>query len=123
MKDGLFNVTTPSLLLDSLRKSPELLKFYTDLLGIEILTPDLAFLSLKELENLAQHLYHAPSTTKQREEWILTAFVSINEAERKLHRVLKHAADENLDMLSWESLFEDALAELWQAYFVTAQTP
>ena len=60
---------------------------------------------------------------KQREEWILTAFVSINEAERKLLRVLKHAADDNLDMLSWEYLFEDALAELWQAYFVTAQTP
>lgn len=123
MKKGLFNVTTPSLLLDSLRSLPELLRFYTDLLGIEVLTPDLAFISLKELENLAEHLYHASTSNKQREEWILTAFVSINEAERKLLRVLNHAADDNLDMLSWESLFEDSLAELWQAYFVTAQTP
>lgn len=123
MRDGRFNVTTPSLLLDSLRQSPQLLNFYTDLLGIDVLTPDLSFVSLKELENLAKHLFHAPTTPKQREEWILTAFVSINEAERKLLRVLNHAADDNLDMLSWESLFEDALAELWQAYFVTAQTP
>lgn len=123
MTHGSFNVTTPSLLLDSLRGMPELMAFYADLLGIELLTPDLAFISLKELENLADHLFHAQNTPKQREEWILSAFVSINEAERKLKRVLTHAADENLDVLSWESLFEDALAELWQAYFVTAQTP
>ena len=123
MKKGSFNVTTPSLLLDSLRSSPTLMKFYTDLLAIDILTPDLAFVSLKELENLADHLFHSKTTHKEREEWILSAFVSINEAERKLKRVLTHAADDNLDLISWESLFEDALAELWQAYFVTAQTP
>ena len=123
MKKNLFNITTPSLLLDSLRSTPDLMKFYSSLLAIELLTPDLAFISLKELENLADHLYHASSSNKQREEWILSAFVSINEAERKLKRVLNHAADENLDLISWESLFEDALAELWQAYFVTAQTP
>ena len=123
MLQGSFNVTTPSLLLDSLRGTPELMHFYADLLGVDLLTPDLAFISLKELENLADHLFHSQNTPKQREEWILTAFVSINEAERKLRRVLGHAADENLDMLSWESLFEDALAELWQAFFVTAQTP
>ena len=123
MSNGSFNVTTPSLLLDSLRSLPALMRFYTELLGIDLLTPDLAFVSLKELENLADHLYHSQSTHKQREDWILSAFVSINEAERKLKRVLNHAADENLDLLSWETLFEDALAELWQAYFVTAQQP
>ena len=123
MTSGSFNVTTPSLLLDSLRDKPGLMRFYSELLGIDLLTPDLAFISLKELENLADHLYHSQSTHKQREEWILSAFVSINEAERKLKRVLTHASDENLDLLSWESIFEDALAELWQAYFVTAQTP
>jgi hypothetical protein len=26
-------------------------------------------------------------------------------------------------MLLWESYFEDAITELWQAYFITAQTP
>ncbi len=123
MNNGSFNVTTPSLLLDSIRGTPDLIRFYSDLLAADLLTPDLAFVSLKELENLAEYLYHSQNIHKQREEWILSAFVSINEAERKLKRVLNHASDENLDLASWEIVFEDALAELWQAYFVTAQTP
>ena len=58
MTKGSFNVTTPSLLLDSLRSLPGLMRFYTEILGIDLLTPDLAFVSLKELENLADNLYH-----------------------------------------------------------------
>lgn len=122
MKNNSFNVTTPSLLLSALRDHPVLMMFYLDILGIEILTPDLSFVALKELENLADHIYHA-SVRTNREQWILSAFVSINEAERKLLRVINHASDENLDLMSWEYIFEDAVAELWQAFFITAQTP
>ena len=122
MKYNAFNVTTPSLLLSSLREYPELMRFYLDILGIELFTPDIGYIAIKELENLADHLYQA-SVGTDREHWILSAFVSINESERKLLKVLKHASDESLDILGWEYIFEDAVVELWQAFFICAQTP
>ncbi|MHA2364909.1 MAG: hypothetical protein ACXAC7_13215 [Candidatus Hodarchaeales archaeon] len=122
MRKNHFNIATPSLLLDTLNHEPDLKRFYLDLLGVDNLSPDLAVIAIKEFEKLADHLFHASKGT-QREMWILTSFVSINEAERKINRVIAKAGEENLDLLLFQSLFEDAIAELWQAFFLAAQTP
>lgn len=124
MRSNLFNVTTPSLLLDTLRQKPPLLRFYLDLIGADLLSPDLVVVALKELENLATQLFYANEGT-DREQWILTGFVSINEAERKIMHVLEQAQSEEgvLDLVEWQAQYEDAVAELWQAFFLVAQTP
>lgn len=122
MKTNHFNITTPSFLLDSLNQDPYLKKFYLDLIGNDSLTPDLAFIALNELSKLADYLYHNTKNPK-RKTWILYAFVSINEAERKLNRALAEAGSKNIDTLQLQSFLEDALAELWQAFFLAAQTP
>jgi hypothetical protein len=122
MINNAFNVTTPSLLLSSMRDKPYLMKFYLEILGIDILTPDLTLIALKELENLADHIYHS-SIGSDREQWVLAGFVSINEAERKIMKVLEKASDESIDILQWEYIFEDAVVELWQSFFILAQTP
>ena len=85
MKKGLFGLSSPILLLDTLRQETDLYNFYLQLLGVDILNPDLAMLTLKELENLAEHLFRANEKT-ERSSWILGCFVSINQAERKLNQ-------------------------------------
>jgi hypothetical protein len=48
----------------------------------------------------------------------LAAFVSINESERRLKQTL-----EMKDATIGRKLFEAAIGELWQAYFLVAQNP
>ena len=76
---------------------------------------------MKELETLSNHLFYANERTK-REMWILAAFVSINESERRLKQCFK-AQKAGVDSLEIQRLFEASVAELWQAVFLVAQTP
>ncbi|MFW9996915.1 MAG: hypothetical protein ACFFD4_33040 [Candidatus Odinarchaeota archaeon] len=120
MKRNLFSITTPTLLLDSLEAAPEIHDFYTGLLGVNRMTPDEAELALKELDKLAEHLYHKNSGT-QREMWILTSYVSINECERRLQEL--NGAKGKVDDKTYRRLWEAVIGELWQAIFLIAQTP
>jgi hypothetical protein len=120
MEKNLFGLATPTLLLDTLRLDQELFNFYIQILGVDILTPDLALIALKELERLADHLFHANEKTK-RSSWILGSFVSINQVERKLSNVFESVG--HIDSMELQLRFEDALAELWHAFWMLAQNP
>ena len=120
MKKGLFGLSSPILLLDTLRQEMDLYNFYLQLLGVDILNPDLLLLCLKELEKLAEHLFRANEKT-ERSSWILGSFVSINQVERKLNNIFSSAG--KIDSLDLQNRFEDILAELWHAFWLLAQTP
>ncbi|MHA1448645.1 MAG: hypothetical protein ACTSP4_04395, partial [Candidatus Hodarchaeales archaeon] len=120
MKKELFNLTTPVLLMDSLRGDPEIHSFYTDLLGVNRITPEEAKQAVTELDRLAEHLFYRNAGTP-REMWILTAYVSINECERKL-KELEEAKDV-VSSLDYQRLWEAVVGELWQAFFLVAQNP
>jgi len=119
MEKNLFSITSPPLLLDTLRKEPILYEFYIQLLNIDLFTHDLALIALKELEKLAEHLYRANETTP-RATWILGAFVSVNHAERILTRIYSEAG--KIDSLELQYQLEEAIAELWHSFWLLAQT-
>ena len=108
------------MLLDSLRQEQDLFNFYIQILGVDILTPDLVMLALKELERLANHLFYANEKT-ERSSWILGSFVSINQVERKLESIYNSAG--KINALDLQLQFEDVLAELWHAFWLLAQDP
>ena len=120
MEKNFFALVTPVLLLDTLRQIPELYTFYLQILGIDSMTPDLCLIALKELEKLAEHLYYKNSNTS-RGTWVLGSFVSINQVESRLNNIFKTAG--KIEPLDLQNQFEDALAELWQAFWLLAQTP
>lgn len=120
MEKNFFSLTTPVLLLDTLRQIPDLYSFYLQILGIDSMTPDLCLIALKELEKLAEHLYHANNNT-DRSTWILGSFVSINQVESRLNQIFKSVG--NIETITLQNQFEDAIAELWQAFWLLAQTP
>ncbi|MHA2297222.1 MAG: hypothetical protein ACXAEU_04815 [Candidatus Hodarchaeales archaeon] len=120
MKKNLFNITTPTLLLDTLEAAPKIHEFYTGLLGVNRITPEEAKDAIKELDKLAEHLYYKNIRTP-REMWILTSYVSINECERRLQEL--HDAKGKVDDKIQRRLWEAVIGELWQAIFLIAQTP
>jgi len=117
MQANAFKIGTATLLLDVLRDFDEdLYVFFADLLRVSAFTQEKLERARKELETLADHLYKLNVKT-DREMWILAAFVSLNESERRLNQCQK--AD--TEMIS--RLFETAVGELWQAYWLVAQNP
>ena len=117
MQANAFKIGTATLLLDVLRDFDEdLYVFFADLLRVSAFTHTKLESARKELETLADHLYKLNVKT-DREMWILAAFVSLNESERRLNQCQK--ADP--EMIS--RLFETAVGELWQAYWLVAQNP
>ncbi|UCG01075.1 MAG: hypothetical protein JSW11_15845 [Candidatus Heimdallarchaeota archaeon] len=117
MQTNAFKIGTATLLLDVLRDfDDELYTFFADLLRISSFDYEKLEKARKELETLADHLYKVNVRTN-REMWILAAFVSINESERRLNQCQKS------DTKVTTRLFETAVAELWQAYWLVAQNP
>ncbi len=122
MEMNAFEIGTATLLLDALRDFDEVIyTFFTDLLRIPTFTPEKLENARKELEKLADHLYRKNIKT-DREMWILAAFVSINESERRLNQSLE-ADKSGYDKKVITRLFETAIGELWQGYFLVAQNP
>jgi hypothetical protein len=118
MLNDAFKIGTASLMLDALRELDiEVYTFFSNLLRISFFSPEKLDDARKELEKLADHLYKTNIKT-DREMWILAAFVSINESERRLQQSL-----EMKDAAIGRKLFEAAIGELWQAYFLVAQNP
>lgn len=117
MEANAFKIGTATLLLDVLRDFDDYIyTFFVDLLRIPAFTHEKIENARKELETLADHLYKLNVKT-DREMWILAAFVSINESERRLNQCQK-AETEFISRL-----FETAVAELWQGYWLVAQNP
>lgn len=117
MEANAFKIGTATLLLDILRDFDEdLYSFFANLLRIPAFTSDKVENARKELENLADHLYQANVKT-DREMWILAAFVSINESERRLNQSRNAGAEYH------DRLLETAIGELWQGYWLVAQNP
>ena len=122
MKNNAFGVGTASLLLDSLHSAEiNLYDFFRNIIRIHEFTPDKLEKARLELELLADRLYQQNLKT-DREMWILAAFVSINESERRLKQSLKIKTT-NITSTIASRLFETAVGELWQAYFLVAQNP
>ncbi|MHA1236520.1 MAG: hypothetical protein ACTSQ9_02535 [Candidatus Hodarchaeales archaeon] len=122
MIQNAFGVGTASLLLDTLHNAEiNLYDFFRNLIRIHEFTPEKLEKARLELELLADRLYQKNLKT-DREMWILAAFVSINESELRLKQSLKiNTADITSTIAS--RLFETAVGELWQAYFLVAQNP
>ncbi|MHA1941349.1 MAG: hypothetical protein ACXACP_05765 [Candidatus Hodarchaeales archaeon] len=122
MEKNAFGLGTAPLLLDTLRNTEiNLYDFFNQLLGIQNFDPKKLENARKELEILADRLYQKNLRT-DREMWILAAFVSINESERRLQQSLSvPVVDPSSSITS--RLFETAVGELWQAYFLVAQNP
>ena len=122
MIQNAFGIGTASLLLDTLHNAEiNLYDFFRNLIRIHEFTPEKLENARLELELLADRLYQQNIKT-DREMWILAAFVSINESERRLKQSLKiKTSDINSTVAS--RLFETAVGELWQAYFLVAQNP
>jgi hypothetical protein len=118
MIQNAFDVGTATLMLDAVKElDKEIYNFFADLLQIRVFSPEKLEKARKELENLADHLYKNNIKT-DREMWILAAFVSINESERRLNQSLKTDNPKEAN-----KLFETAIGEIWQAYFLVAQNP
>jgi len=122
MKMNAFNIGTATLMLDVLSSvDKDIHEFFSHLLRISTFTPSRLNEARKELELLADHLYTQNIKT-DREMWILAAFVSINESELRLNQIGKaNQANEETSIVN--RLFETAVGELWQAYFLVAQNP
>ncbi len=117
MEANAFKIGTATLLLDVLRDFDiDLYTFFVNLLRIPSFTPEKLENARKELETLADRLYQLNIKT-DREMWILAAFVSINESERRLNQSQKAEAEFPT------RLFETAVGELWQGYWLVAQDP
>jgi hypothetical protein len=117
MQANAFKIGTATLLLDVLRDfDNDIYTFFADLLRISTFTDEKLENARKELETLADHLYRLNVKT-DREMWILAAFVSLNESERRLNQSRKS------ETKFMKRLFETAVAELWQAYWLVAQNP
>ncbi len=122
MVENQFNLTSSPLLLETLRQvKPRYLEWYQDLLQMATFTPEKIDRARRELELLGDRLYHMHQG-EDREMWILTSFVSINQSERRLHQAMK-AQELNLDSDFVQRLYETAVVDLWQASFIMAQTP
>ncbi|MHA2075060.1 MAG: hypothetical protein ACW97X_10600 [Candidatus Hodarchaeales archaeon] len=122
MKVNAFNVGTTTLMLDTLKSTDyEIYLFFSDLLRISTFTPNRLNDAREELERLADHLFSQNIKTN-REMWILAAFVSINESERRLNQNKKAKQAKEKDEIV-NRLFETAVGELWQAFFLVAQNP
>ena len=122
MEMNAFNVGTATLMLDSLRSADkDLHGFFSKLLHISSFNPERLIKAREELELLADHIYTKNIRTN-REMWVLAAFVSINESERRLKQSLE-AKKANDDPKIIQRLFESAIGELWQAFFLVAQNP
>jgi hypothetical protein len=122
MEINAFNVGTATLMLDALRSADkDLHRLFSKLLRVSSFNPDRLKEAREELELLADHIY-TKSIKTDREMWVLAAFVSINESERRLKQYLeaKKAKD---DPIIIQRLFETAIGELWQAFFLVAQNP
>ena len=122
MTQNAFELGTATLMLDSLQKTnPELYDFFREIIRITTFTPDYLDKARRELEILADKLYQNNIKT-DREMWILAAFVSINESELRLKQSLDSKVNKESPAIS-SRLFETAVAELWNAYFLVAQNP
>jgi hypothetical protein len=122
MTQNAFGVGTASLLLDTLHNTEiNLYDFFRNLIRIHDFTPEKLEKARLELELLADRLYQQNIKT-DREMWILAAFVSINESERRLKQSLKVKTSDITSTVA-SRLFETAVGELWQAYFLVAQNP
>ena len=122
MTQNAFELGTASLILDSLKKTNlELYDFYSELIRISHFTPNQLDKARRELELLADKLYQNNIKT-DREMWILAAFVSINESELRLKQSLHSKTNKESQSVS-SRLYETAVAELWNAYFLVAQNP
>jgi len=122
MIQNAFGVGTASLLLDTLHNAEiNLYDFFRNLIRVNEFTPEKLEKARLELELLADKLFQQNLRT-DREMWILAAFVSINESELRLNQSLQiKTSDINSTVAS--RLFETAVGELWQAYFLVAQNP
>ncbi|MHA1975177.1 MAG: hypothetical protein ACTSW1_19480 [Candidatus Hodarchaeales archaeon] len=115
-----FGLGNATLLLDTLRMTEnDIYSFFTSLLQVPRFSPERLESARSELESLADRLYNLNIKT-DREMWILAAFVSINESERRLEQSNKLR---NKNPSKSKILLEVAVAELWQAYFLVAQNP
>ncbi|MHA2154224.1 MAG: hypothetical protein ACXABU_02715 [Candidatus Hodarchaeales archaeon] len=122
MINNAFGLGTASLLLDSLREADiNLYDFFNQLLRISYFNPEKLTNARQELELLADRLYQQHIRT-DREMWILSAFVSINESERRLNQSMSIKSPEITSPIS-SRLFETAIGELWQGFFLVAQSP
>jgi hypothetical protein len=122
MNRNAFGVGTASLLLDTLHNAEiNLYDFFRNLIRIHEFTPEKLEKARIELELLADRLYQQNVRT-DREMWILAAFVSINESERRLKQSLRIKTSDITSTVA-SRLFETAVGELWQAYFLVAQNP
>ena len=122
MEKNAFGLGTAPLLLDTLRNTDiNLYDFFSHLIRVDKFNPTKLENARKELENLAERLYQKNLRT-DREMWILAAFVSINESERRLNQSLSVPVVDPSSSIS-SRLFETAVGELWQAYFLVAQNP
>ncbi|MFW9778841.1 MAG: hypothetical protein ACFFE8_08305 [Candidatus Heimdallarchaeota archaeon] len=122
MENKAFNVGTASLMLDTLRRGDQYLYgAFHELLRVSSFNVEKLERARSELERLADHLFQENIKT-DREMWILSAFVSINESERRLIQY-KRAVKEGSDSQETVALFDTAVGELWQAYFLVAQYP
>ncbi len=122
MKNNAFNVGTATLMLEVLQTMDNnLYTYFSQLLRVSSFTPDRLKKALEELVLLADHLYTHNIKTN-REMWILAAFVSINESERRLNHYLEARKNKN-DSKFCQRLLESAIGELWQAFFLVAQNP
>ncbi|MHA1977302.1 MAG: hypothetical protein ACW98F_15220 [Candidatus Hodarchaeales archaeon] len=122
MTQNAFGLGTAPFLLDSLRNTDiNLYDFFSLLLRISHFTPDKLVSARQELELLADRLYQQHVRT-DREMWILSAFVSINESERRLNQSMTIKSTDKTTSIS-SRLFETAVGELWQAFFLVAQSP
>lgn len=118
MKQNTFEIGTATMMLDFIRESESYYyDLFSDLLNMRNLEHEDVEKARKELEILGDHLFQKFTRTR-REMWILTAFVSINESERRLNQ-------SKMDVTKPDRirLFETSIGELWQAYFLIAQTP
>ncbi len=117
-----FAVGTASLMLDALSQLDQgIFHFFAELLQISTFDTQKVDAARKELELLAEHLYQKNVKT-EREMWILAAFVSINESEKRLKQ---YQSAKNLEFSEDNRLrlFHNAIGELWQAFFLVAQNP
>ncbi len=123
MRKDSFNITTAELLLDSLQEEEGLHDFYIkELLNIDVFTPEILKKALDELENLGKKIYLANERTR-RKTWILSAFVSINECDRRTRQLFAAVGKERRGSDYLQRIYETALSELWQAVFLLAQNP
>ncbi|PWI48858.1 hypothetical protein CEE45_04685 [Candidatus Heimdallarchaeota archaeon B3_Heim] len=122
MNQNAFGLGTAPFLLDSLRNADlNLYDFFNQLLRISHFNPARLSNARQELELLADRLFQQHLRT-DREMWILSAFVSINESELRLNQSMD--IRNNGKTVSVASrLFETAVGELWQAFFLVAQSP